>query len=233
MGGLDPRTPVAEVDRITHELRKLKDRIDELTSPSGTMAYQAVTKLQALVTDIQAQLDDYIANDAYTKAQVDAKIASPGAISPSSVSASGSVVGAAARFDGGLASQDVYDRIVSGAGYRATWTASDGQIGYVPSSRRFKTEIRPADFSLAQVLKLQAVYYHYLARPPYSPESTPLELGLIAEEVHDLGFTNLVDYDDDGKPFGVRYDLVSLIVLEGMRDLVGRVELLEQQGGAS
>lgn len=229
---LDPRTPVGEIERLGHELRRIKDRIDDLTSPSGTMAYQTVAKLSALVTDIQTQLDDYIANEAYTKAQVDAKVASPGAIAPTTVTASGHVSGATARFDGGLASQDVYDRIVSGAGYRATWTASDGQIGYVPSSRQFKTDIEPAAFSLEQVLGLQAVYYRYHARAPYAPGSTPTELGLIAEEVHDLGFTNLVDYDDEGKPFGVRYDLVGLVVLEGMRQLVTRVERLEQGGGA-
>lgn len=227
---VDPRTPVGDVEKLAHELRSLRDRINELAAPSGTMAYQTVSKLKRLVEDIQQQLNDFIANDAYTKEQVDAKVAEPGAIAPTTVTASGHVSAPTARFDGGLSSVDVYERVVSGAGYRATWTAATGEIGYVPSSRRFKTDIEPAAFDLERVLALQAVFYRYHARVPFAVDSTPVELGLIAEEVHDLGFTNLVDYDDAGKPFGVRYDLVSLVVLEGMRELTGRVVRLE--GGA-
>lgn len=228
---IDPRTPRSDIERLNDELRQLRDKVNDLAAPSGTMAYQTVDKLKVLVEDIQQQLDDYIANDAYTKAQVDAKVASPGNINPGNVSASGHVSAPTARFDSGLSSVDVYNRVVSGAGYRATWTAVTGEIGYVPSSRRFKTDIEPHPFTLEQALALQTVVYRYHARIPFAPDSTPVELGLIAEEVHDLGLTWLVDYDEEGKPFGVRYDLVSLVVLEGMRELAGRVTRLE--GGAA
>lgn len=219
---LDPRTPVNPMERFALEIRDLSDRIDSLANPTGTEAYQAVAKLQALVDDIQQQLDEYLANDAYTKAQVDALVASPGDISPGNVTTSGIGV-----FNGGLYSTDAYNWLVTGGGaYRATWTHESGHLGYAPSSRRFKTGERPARFPIEQVLKLQGVFFRYLARPPYAQEKQREELGLIAEDVEAAGFPWLVDRDVEGRPFGVRIDLLVIIVLEGMRDLYGAVQRL-------
>jgi len=76
----DPRTPVDDLAKIAREIRHLQDQIDRLTAPSGTAAYQSVSKLQALIDNIQTQLDDYIANGTYNKAQIDAmRASSPGA----------------------------------------------------------------------------------------------------------------------------------------------------------
>lgn len=225
---MDPRTPVSDMDRVGYELGALKTRIDELAAPSGTALYQTVAKLKALVEDIQQQLDDYIANSAYTKAQVDAKVAAPGAIAPTTVTASGAIVGAShsggsGTFPSGVFSTDSYNRLVTGGGsYRALWVHQDGSYGYAPSSKRFKTAGAPFAVTVEQALELQAVIFQYLVTPPYATADV---LGLFAEDVEAAGFGWLIDYDEDGQPFGVRYDLVALIVLEGMRDLYHRVEL--------
>lgn len=64
-----------------------------LERPSGEQLARNVEELQSLVSGLEARIDDDIANDAYTKAQVDAKIASPGNIAPGNVMASGNVAG--------------------------------------------------------------------------------------------------------------------------------------------
>jgi hypothetical protein len=69
---IDPRQPIDELARMGKAINDLRDRLDRALAPSGTQAYQAVAKLQALVEDIQQQLDDYISNGTYTKAQIDA-----------------------------------------------------------------------------------------------------------------------------------------------------------------
>jgi hypothetical protein len=218
-GGYRRGNPPTELAGLINELDEITRRLDVLERPSGEQLAKVVEELTAWVEDIQAQLDDYLSNDAYTKAQVDALVASPGNIAPGNVSASGS-----GTFPGGVNSTDAYNRLLTyGGPYRATWTHSDGWLGYVPSSRRFKTGVKPATFALDDVLKLQAHFFRYLAPPPYDQAQQPEMLNLLAEDTHEAGFTWAVDYDDDGKPFGIRGDVVALIVLEGLRALTAEV----------
>lgn len=211
---LDPRTPVTDIERLNHELTRIWDRINDLAAPSGTEAYQSVKKLSALVADIQAQLDEYLSNDAYTKAQVDARITNPGLVGPV-------VTATSARFDAGLASTGAYNELLSGSGgtIRALWIHPDGRLGYLPSDAGLKVDVRPARFELDDVLKLQAVFFEYMARVPYDQAQEPTYLGALAQEVADAGFTWLVDYDSEGKPAGVHHAFGWLVVLEGLRAL--------------
>jgi hypothetical protein len=119
----DPRTPLDEVAIIAKRLEALQDQVNELKAPSGTSAFQTVSKLQSLINNIQAQLDDYIANGTYNKAQIDDKLASPGNISPGSVSASGNITTAGLFF-----SPAAYSTLV-GATRAALWVDNTGRIG--------------------------------------------------------------------------------------------------------
>lgn len=106
----------------------------------------------------------------------------------------------------------VYSRVLSSA-YRALWIRSDGVTGYVPSSRQFKQDIESAEFTPEQLLAIRVVSYRYIEAVKLHGKKATVEIGLIAEEVHDLGLHWLVDYDEKGKPFGVLYDRLSLAVL--------------------
>lgn len=72
------------------------------------------------------------------------------------------------------------------------------------SSRRYKENIRPLTVDFARLL--QAVPMAYTR--PGSPQRW--EIGFIAEEMDALGLTELVEYDKEGRPDGVRYDKVPL-----------------------
>lgn len=215
---LDPRTPIEPIQRLGYELQQLRDRVDALAAPSGTEAYQSVAKLTALISDIQAQLDEYLSNDAYTKAQVDARITNPGLVGNVSTTVS-------ARFDAGVASTGAYNELLSGSGgtIRAAWIHPDGRFGYLPSDADLKLDPRPITYSVDDVLALQAMLYQYRAVVPYSQQAQPEYLGLLAQDVHAAGFTHLVDYDDDGHPAGVRYAELGVVLLEGFRSLVAEV----------
>lgn len=220
-GGYSTGRPMGALADLVVTLEEVERRLDTLERPSGEQLAQVVEELSALVNDIQAQLDDYIANDAYTKAQVDALVASPGNIAPGNVNASGTVTGAA-----GIKSVGAYNQLVTyGGSYRALWVHQDGTFGYAPSSADFKTEPEAFVVDLDDVLKLHAVTYRYLPTAPYAWGRE--ELGGIAQDVAAAGFPWLVDYDDDGQPFGIRNDLLSWVLLEGMRELARRVAALE------
>lgn len=133
----DPRRPLDELGRIAQHLRSLQEQVDRLAAPSGTSAYQTVAKLQALINDIQAQLDDYIANGTYNKAQIDAmRNDSPGAFTvngllevngsahvDTTLTAEGDI-----RSNGLFYSVPAYSTIV-GATRAALWVDNTGKIG--------------------------------------------------------------------------------------------------------
>jgi len=84
--------------------------------------------------------------------------------------------------------------------------ASDGHIRRVVSSRRYKNTINDATHGLAELLTLRSVTYK-------GNNEDFVVGGLIAEEVHDAGLTEFVEYDDDGEPDSLAYsNMVSLCI---------------------
>jgi hypothetical protein len=88
-----------------------------------------------------------------------------------------------------------YVRANASGGLTASTTA--------PSSRELKTEIKPLRLDPDQILKMQPKTYFY------KEDLKNLRVGFIAEEVHELGLTPLVgyeDHEDSTKPTGFDYD---------------------------
>ena len=104
---------------------------------------------------------------------------------------------------------------------------SDGQLGTVNSSRRFKNHIEPLDKTSSEsVLKLKPVKYHYNGMDDKKAAETP-QYGLIAEEVAEVN-PNLVVNDKDGQPLTVRYDAVNVMLLDQFLKEHKKVQDLEK-----
>jgi hypothetical protein len=86
---------------------------------------------------------------------------------------------------------------------------SDGHLGTVGSSERFKDEIKPMDKASEVILALKPVTFHY--KKELDPEGTP-QFGLVAEEVEKVN-PDLVARDDKGQIYTVRYDAVNAMLL--------------------
>jgi len=95
----------------------------------------------------------------------------------------------------------------------------NGQLGTVSSSARFKEEIRDMGELTDRLLELRPVVFRY--KPEVQAGERPLEYGLIAEEVAEV-FPELVVYDDEGKPFTVKYHLLSAMLLNELEKLRDR-----------
>jgi hypothetical protein len=85
--------------------------------------------------------------------------------------------------------------------------SSDGQLGVVASSKRFKKDIAAMDRTSDGILSLRPVTFHYKTDAGETPQ-----FGLIAEEVAKVN-PALVLLGKDGKPFTVRYDAVNAMLL--------------------
>jgi uncharacterized coiled-coil protein SlyX len=84
---------------------------------------------------------------------------------------------------------------------------STGQLGVLPSSQRFKADIRPMDKASEAILALRPVMFCFENSSTGAPQ-----FGLIAEEVAKVN-QDLVVRDSLGKPYAVRYDAVNAMLL--------------------
>jgi trimeric autotransporter adhesin len=86
---------------------------------------------------------------------------------------------------------------------------SNGKLGVVSSSARFKESIKPMNKASEPILALKPVTFRY--KEEVDPEKIP-QFGLIAEEVEKVA-PDLVVRDEDGKVSSVRYEAVNSMLL--------------------
>jgi trimeric autotransporter adhesin len=86
---------------------------------------------------------------------------------------------------------------------------TNGHLGTVVSSVRFKDQIKPMDKASEAILALQPVTFRY--KHELDPEGIP-QFGLVAEEVAKVN-PDLVARDAEGKVYTVRYEAVNAMLL--------------------
>ena len=91
----------------------------------------------------------------------------------------------------------------------AVMVDANGHLGTITSSERFKDGIKPMDRASKAILALKPVTFRY--RKELDPNAIA-QFGLVAEEVEKVS-PELVAYDDQGKPYTVRYEAVNAMLL--------------------
>jgi Chaperone of endosialidase len=86
---------------------------------------------------------------------------------------------------------------------------SNGRLGTVVSSERFKDDVKPMEKASEAVLALKPVAFRY--KQELDPDAIP-QFGLIAEQVEKVN-PELVVRGDDGKVMTVRYEAVNAMLL--------------------
>ena len=109
------------------------------------------------------------------------------------------------------------------SGGAAVFVNSNGKLGTVTSSRRFKGDIKPMNDASEALLALKPVTFRY--KKEIDPKGVP-QFGLVAEEVEKVN-PKLVVRDKDGKVNTVRYEAVNAMLLNEFLKEHKRVE--EQQ----
>jgi hypothetical protein len=96
------------------------------------------------------------------------------------------------------------------AGGAGVYVHSNGQIGTIASSRRFKENIADMGAESAALMRLRPVTFHYRAADKAQPRR--LQYGLIAEEVADV-YPELVMHSADGRVETVMYQFLPPMLL--------------------
>jgi hypothetical protein len=103
---------------------------------------------------------------------------------------------------------------------------SNGHLGVLGSSERFKDEIKPMDTASEAILALRPVTFRY--KHEIDPNGIP-QFGLVAEEVEKVN-PDLVSRDAQGKVFTVRYEAVNAMLLNEFLKEHRTVEELKANG---
>src|SRR6266566_936760 len=86
---------------------------------------------------------------------------------------------------------------------------TNGHLGTVVSSERFKDKVKPMDKASEVILALKPITFRY--KKELDPAGIP-QFGLVAEQVEKVN-PALVARDDQGKPYTVRYEAVNAMLL--------------------
>lgn len=110
------------------------------------------------------------------------------------------------------------------------WTTTSGLVTFDPSntclvsSARFKEDIRPLEGSLAKVLGMRPVSFHYRDRAA-NPD---LHVGFLAENVAEVD-PRFVIYDDQGLPLKLRLQEMPALTFGAIQELEKRLEAVENR----
>ncbi len=92
---------------------------------------------------------------------------------------------------------------------------SSGTLERATSSIKYKKEIRDYDKGLAEIMSMRPVYY----KGKSENDGDKQYAGLIAEEIHDLGLTEFVQYAEDGTPDALAYQNMVALLTKAIQEL--------------
>jgi hypothetical protein len=105
---------------------------------------------------------------------------------------------------------------------------------YTTSSRKLKTDIKPLNYGLKEILALQPVQYVF----NYDPKKIP-QIGLIAEDVVnvipevvsvlDKDGNLLSPYDKNGVPVAIDYSKLSVVIINAIKDQQKDIQQLQEE----
>jgi Chaperone of endosialidase len=101
----------------------------------------------------------------------------------------------------------IFDATSSGG--TAVFINSDGRLGTITSSRRFKDDVKSMGQASEALFALKPVTFHYKKEIDQGGKA---QFGLVAEEVEEVD-PDLVVRDKQGRPYSVRYEAVNAMLL--------------------
>lgn len=105
------------------------------------------------------------------------------------------------------------------------FVASDGGLLRSTSSLKYKKNVKNYTKGLAEVMQLRAVTY----QGKNDRDNDKQFAGLIAEEVHELGLTEFVQYAEDGSPDALAYQNMIALAFKAIQELKAEIDELKNK----
>ena len=103
---------------------------------------------------------------------------------------------------------------------------SNGQLGTIQSSRRYKENIQDMGVASSGLLRLRPVTFRY--KKPFDDGSQPVQYGLIAEEVAEV-YPDLVARSTDGQIETVKYQVLDSMLLNELQKQNATIAVQKEQ----
>ena len=116
------------------------------------------------------------------------------------------------RGDGLIYAQGIYSNTNSNAAN--VWVNSDGSLYRSTSSLKYKKNIKNYSKGLLEVIQLRPVIY----QGKHAVDGDKQFAGFIAEEIHDLGLTEFVQYAEDGTPDALAYQNMIALLTKAIQE---------------
>lgn len=209
-----PTAPGEGLQPLFDELREITRRLETLERPDGSQKGSLVAQVQAALANITATVAAAISANSYTKTQIDTLVANP----PSVTTAGAVTITGSNTFTSSYARNNSVT-----TSYVAAYINSDGKFLATASSRKFKRDI--VTYSGGDWRKIRAVTFRLRSAwildglAGGDGSKVPREVGVIAEELDALGYTELVVYDRDGSPWSVHYERIGVVALAASQEL--------------
>jgi len=121
--------------------------------------------------------------------------------------------------------------------YAMRYTTSNGYVTYTSSDSRVKTDQRPLEYGLDEVMKLQPKIYNYHGSSKFNDDGTidlkeksKVQVGLIAQEVYPVIPEVVYRPKDDTKNlWSVDYDNIVPVLINAIKELSDKINVLESK----
>ncbi|NPA34253.1 MAG: hypothetical protein GXO48_04920 [Chlorobi bacterium] len=110
--------------------------------------------------------------------------------------------------------------LTAGTGSTLVYDPATGGIYYQASSAQQKKDIKPFSDQWNKVLSLEPKQFTY-------KESGHQSIGYLAEQLDSLGLKAIVQYDQNGNPISINYQLLSIYTIELLKEYNQRITELE------
>ena len=126
--------------------------------------------------------------------------------------------------DGSTIADGVYNSTTANAAN--VYINGSAQLQRSTSSLKYKTDVQDATHGIAEVMQLRPVTYKG------KNDGNQVFGGLIAEEVHDAGLTEFVQYADDGTPDALAYGNMVSLCIKAIQEQQQMIETLQAKVAA-
>lgn len=124
-----------------------------------------------------------------------------------------------------------YPGITTASGSTMVVVSTGSRVGYTTSSERFKQDISYIETGgwLDKVLSMRPVTYRTSEDFTTEGEPNPLQIGLLAEDINDIGggLETAVVLDPLGDPFSLSYDRLTVFLTLAIKELKAEIDKLK------
>jgi hypothetical protein len=130
------------------------------------------------------------------------------------------------RNDGATCMPPVYSSFTTGSAANV-FIDSSGFLYRSTSSLRYKENVQNYGKGLSDLAKLRPVTFTTKAKNANEEIDMHIHAGFIAEEVHDAGLTEFVQYNAEGQPDALAYQNMVALLTKSLQEAVAKIDALE------